>query len=458
MKNANRFQATTVFSIRILGVLSLCWFISLPAFAQVESQDRVPTYSKNVASILNEKCVSCHNPNGIGPMSLRTYDEVKPFSPLIMLKVQARVMPPWHLDKTIGIQKYKNDTSLSDLEIETIVNWFKAGSPEGDRALLPEPPAIPTEDVWTLVEELGEPDFVVQSPPYDVTANGQDQWWVQGTPFKGYIDEPRYVRATEMKGSFPLGVKVLHHGHATLVSNSVNGQRSMQPLGRQGVGKGGDLFPEGTGMLIQPEGEVRWNLHYFPIDQVVLEEQTEAAVWLYPKGYVPEFQTLGERKFDADGGAGTDFNWAADLLIPPNTKKAMQGTHVLQQPALITSFRPHMHMRGTEQSLEAILPTGERLMLSRVDKYNHSWQISYEFADDSAPLLPKGTVLLITTTWDNTANNPNNPDPRQWVSFGQRGVDEMSHTWLGMTYLEQEQYEDLLHKRSTLIAGKESGE
>lgn len=411
-----------------------------------------PTFSADVAPILYEKCASCHNPQGIGPMSLLHYDEVKPWAPLISYKVQAREMPPWHLDKTTGIQQYKNDTSLSDEQIATIVSWVESGSPEGDPAQLPALPTLPDGSQWQTADLLGPPDFVVKAPPYTITANAQDQWWVRNTPFEGLIDEPRYVRATELKGSYPLGRKVLHHGHAQLFSLDDSGNRVSGPIGRQGVGKAGDVYPEGTGMLIYPTGSINWNLHYFPISEEVANEQAEAAVWLYPKGYKPEFETRGEQFFAADTGPGG--LWAGKLLLPPHSIKSQQGVRVLQQAALITSFRPHMHMRGRAQSLEAVYPDGQRKMLARVDKYNHTWQISYKFDDDAAPILPKGTTLIITSTWDNTANNPNNPDPRQWVVFGQRGVDEMSHLWLGITYLSDEQFERLTAERRSILTAQ----
>jgi hypothetical protein len=262
---------------------------------------------------------------------------------------------------------------------------------------------------------------------------------MQSTPFEGVIDQPRYVRATELKGAYPLGVRVLHHGHVTLGS---------RPLGRQGIGKSGDVFPENTGMLIEPSGNLRWNLHYFPIDEEVPNAQAMTAVWLYPEGYVPEYTTNGEAIIQAADVSG----WGSDIAIAPHSVKVRQGTHVLNRPALISSFRPHMHMRGREQSVQAIYPDGRREVLGRVDKYNHFWQIAYHYEDDVAPLLPRGTVLLITTIWDNTADNPINPDPRQWVVFGQRGVDEMSHTWMGITYLTDEQFEKLSAERTQLAA------
>lgn len=397
------------------------------------------TFSEDIAPILFENCVGCHHPNGIGPMPLLSYDDVRPYASRIQRKVAAREMPPWHLDKTIGIQEYKNDISLSDFEIGQIVSWVDAGAPEGDPANLPMLPDLPDGSTWQLEELLGPPDFVMESPTLAVEANGQDQWMMQSTPFEGVIDQPRYVRATELKGAYPLGVRVLHHGHVTLGS---------RPLGRQGIGKSGDVFPENTGMLIEPSGNLRWNLHYFPIDEEVPNAQAMTAVWLYPEGYVPEYTTNGEAIIQAADVSG----WGSDIAIAPHSVKVRQGTHVLNRPALISSFRPHMHMRGREQSVQAIYPDGRREVLGRVDKYNHFWQIAYHYEDDVAPLLPRGTVLLITTIWDNTADNPINTDPRQWVVFGQRGVDEMSHTWMGITYLTDEQFEKLSAERTQLAA------
>ena len=184
-----------------------------PGVVQAQSS---PTFAEDIAPILYESCVRCHQPNGIGPMALLSYEDVRPYASRIKRNVQARVMPPWHLDPTIGIQAYKNDISLSDTEIARIVSWVDSGAPEGDPSKLPMLPELPDGSEWQLEDELGPPDFVIEAPPLTVAANGQDQWWVQTTPFEGLIDGPRYVRATELKGSYPLGVKVLHHGHVTL--------------------------------------------------------------------------------------------------------------------------------------------------------------------------------------------------------------------------------------------------
>jgi hypothetical protein len=432
--------------------LALC--LAMSWVGRAEAQD-APTFTADVAPILFDNCVRCHQPDGIGPMSLTTYQQARAYARRIRQKVADREMPPWHLDRTVGIQEYKNDISLADRQIETIVRWVDAGAPEGDPASLPSLPELPNGQEFSLTAELGPPDFVLESTPYTVQPNAQDQWWTPTVSCEGLIDRPRYVRATEMKGRYPLGVRVLHHGHAQLSMVDASGRRSSRPVGRQGVGKGGDLFPLNTGMLIQPEGQVSWNLHYFPIDEVVENDQAMTAVWLYPEGYVPEYETVGEQRFTADMGG--DMPWAGDIVIPPHSVKVQQGVHVLDQPVLMSSFRPHMHMRGREQSIEAIYPDGRRAMLGRVNNYSHFWQISYDFTDEEAPLLPRGTVLLISTVWDNTAANPINPDPRQWVVFGQRGVDEMSHVWLGMTYLSDEQYERLSAERRSLAVQEDGG-
>ena len=138
-------------------------------------------------------------------MTLLSYDDVRPYASRIKRKVEAREMPPWHLDKTIGIQEYKNDISLSDFEIGQIVSWVDAGAPEGDPSKLPMLPELPDGSGWQLAELLGPPDFVIESPALDVAANAQDQWMVQSTPFEGLIDGERYVRATELKGSVARG-------------------------------------------------------------------------------------------------------------------------------------------------------------------------------------------------------------------------------------------------------------
>ena len=415
--------------------------------------DAAPTFSRDVAPILQRSCQHCHQPTGIAPMSLLNYREARPWARSIRDRVERRLMPPWHLDTTVGIQDYRNDISLTADEIDTVVRWVDAGAPEGDPADLPEALAFPRADAWEVEAMLGRPpDFVVRSSPYHVVANGQDQWWNPELEFEGF-DVPRYIRAAEFKPSYPIGIKVTHHGHATLRSTeAAEGERppSVRLVG-MGIGKRWDLLPEGMGKLLPPgPATLRFSLHYFPMGEEVTEV-AEVGVWLYPEGEEPDKVTAGERQFYVDGTHRERLR-ASDILIPPHGHLVLEDQYVMDRPALLQSFRPHMHMRGTEMSMTALYPDGRRELLSNVNRYDHNWQIAYIYEDNAQPLLPKGTVLMLRAKWDNTAANRINPDPDQWVVFGARGVDEMSHAWIGITYLEDTDYEELAAARAAPAA------
>ena len=400
-----------------------------------------PTYSKDIAPILQDKCASCHNPEGIGPMPLQSYEQVKPFAALIHDRTSKRIMPPWHIDTGIGIQSFKNDASLNDEQIDLIERWFLAGSPEGNPEDLPAPVDFPSGAEWQLGDQLGPPDLVIKSSPYDVIANGQDQWWTPSVPFEG-LDSERFLKAAEFKPSYPLGKKVVHHGHAVLVPEG--GGRSVA-LARYGVGKSWEMFPEGTGMRVPANGNIAWNLHYFPVGAEGPGDVVEVGLWFYPEGQTPEKETVGEAMFRVDGLKG--MARGQDIVIPPHGYQVLQGTHRLNAPAVIHSYRPHLHMRGKVMTMEAIYPDGRKEVLSQVNNYDHNWQIAYIYEDDVKPLLPTGTILQFTSVFDNTANNPINPDPEQWVVFGRRGVDEMSHAWVGITYVNEEQFAQSVAER-----------
>jgi hypothetical protein len=139
---------------------------------------------------------------------------------------------------------------------------------------------------------------------------------------------------------------------------------------------------------------------------------------------------------------GATANTSARLDIPPNTVTENQAFHVLRQAARLENFQPHMHLRGKAMALEAILPDGTTQMLSYVNNFNFNWMNNYIYADDTAPVLPKGTVLHVTAWHDNTRANPNNPDPDQWVGYGDRTVDEMAHAWVNVTYISDADYNE----------------
>jgi hypothetical protein len=409
------------------------------------------TFSKDVAPILQSKCQVCHQPNSIGPMSLITYSDAKRYAGTIKTRVAARIMPPWHIDRHIGIQSFKNDAGLSDEQIETIAQWVDAGAPEGDPKDLPPPAVFPDPTGWQLAKEFGQPDLVIKSPPYTLAPATQDKWFrpVSETG----LTEERWVRAIEIKPSYPDGRRIVHHVLTTLeqredgvtgLAHSAHDVQSGPGLFMEwAVGKVGQVYAADAGKLLLPGARIRWEIHMFAIGREVKDNQVELGIYFYPKGTVPKNRTV-LRMFDVSHGS--------ELDIPPNEIALTQNSYVIQAPARMENFQPHMHMRGKAMSVEAIYPDGKKEVLSAVNDFQWRWHVNYTYAPDAAPLLPKGTVLVFTAWHDNTANNPNNPDPRQWVGWGDRTVDEMAHAWVDLTYLEQEEFDRLVAARKARLS------
>jgi len=412
------------------------------------------TFAKHVAPILQEKCQACHQPNSIAPMSLLTFKDAKRFAPLIKAKVAARVMPPWHIDRTVGIKEFKNDAGLTDEQIDAVVAWVEGGAPLGDPDDLPPPVEFPDPNRWQLADQFGEPDLIVQSEPFTLEAYTQDKWF---RPIvETGLSEPRWVRAIEIKPSYPHGRRIVHHALAFLeqgesgVTNlaSVAEERGVMGAGlfmEWAVGKVGEIFPPDAGKLMLPGSKIRWEVHMHAVGEEVVDDVVELGVYFYPKGFVPKNRTV-LKFFDARGPSGLD--------IPPGEIAVTQEFHVLPAPARLENFQPHMHMRGKQMSMEAIYPDGRQELLSSSNNFQWNWHVNYIYADHVAPLLPQGTTLVITAWHDNTAQNPNNPDPEQWVGWGDRTVDEMAHAWVDVTYLEQEDFDREVAKRKASASEK----
>ena len=213
------------------------------------------------------------------------------------------------------------------------------------------------------------------------------------------------------------------------------------------IGKVGEVFPPTAGKLMLPGSMIQWEVHYYAYGAQVTDDVVELGVYFYPRGYVPKHRTMLGMI-----GEGTR---ESRLDIPPHQVSVIQHQQVLVAPARIENFQPHMHMRGKAQTLEAIYPDGRREVLSHVGDFQWNWHINYIYDDDVAPLLPAGTTLLVTTWHDNTEDNPNNPDPDQWVGYGDRTVDEMAHVWIDFTYMEQEDFDAEVDKRRAAAESEE---
>jgi len=406
----------------------------------MQDPDPVVTFAKDVAPILQQNCQACHQVGSIGPMSLMTYEEVRPWASLIKRQVVSRNMPPYHYDTGVGIQELKHDARLSEEEIRTIALWVDQGAQLGDPADLPEPITFPPAGVFRLAAEFGEPDVIVRSTPYSVPATGQDRWWQPVVDVEG-IPTDRCIRAIETMPSVR-GRAVAHHANSTWRLRDENSGQLMQGgrLSEYALGKLGEIIPPDACRIAPANAQVAWDIHYYPAGEEIIDDQVEIGIWLYPEEFKPE--TLYRQTLSLYSLQGGDFD------IPPHGTLTTQGFHSFDHPVRIDSFQPHGHLRLIGKSLEIFDPrTGRRQMVSQVTNWNPGWHLSHIYEDDVAPLMPAGAVLVITAWYDNTANNRYNPDPDQWVGIGNRTGDEMSHAWIAITHLDEAGYERLLADR-----------
>jgi hypothetical protein len=422
-------------AVGALGVLCT------PAIAAAQTPGGTPTFTKDVAPIFQEKCQVCHRQGQMGPMPLVTYQDIRPWVRSIRTKVATRMMPPWHMDKTVGIQRFKNDISLSESQIDTIVKWIDAGAPQGEPRDLPPAKVWPSDDVWHLAEQYGrQPDLIVKSTPWTQAAQGQDQWW-QPVADTG-LTEDRWVKGIEIRPSSK-GRRIVHHVVTYLMQQEEKYGAVEVPGGggyfsEFAVGKIGDQFRENTGKLMKAGSKIRFDIHYHSIGEQ-MTDQSEVGIWFYPKGEVPKYrvypQAMGVQQ------AMTTFD------LPPGKVTRHFAYVPLAQPARLENYQPHMHIRGKAMSMEAIYPDGRVEMLNYVDRFDFNWHVNYVYADDAAPVLPKGTIIKLTAWHDNTAANPANPDPTQWVGWGQRSFDDMYHAHVNVTYLTEEDYQQIVQER-----------
>jgi len=421
-------------SCLILGIGTVA---AVSAFA--ESTVRPVTFTKDVAPIFQEKCQECHRKGTAAPMSLVTYEETRPWAKAIRERVVSHNMPPWHIDKSVGIQHFMNDRSLSEAQVATIVKWVDSGAPMGDPKDMPAVKQWPDEQGWLLAKQLGEPDLVLKSDPYTMPAHGQDVWFKPMTQVP--ITEARWVRAVEMRPGSVAGRKIMHHVLAYLHQEESGAAPSADAifanaglLMEWAIGKNYDIYRPNAGKLLLPGSYISWELHLHAIGEEI-RDHAELGVYFYPKGQEPKYRT----RLRLFSGISSQTH---TLDIPPNSVIESTGYTLLSSPARLENYQPHMHLRGKAMSMEAILPDGTVQMLSYVDKFNFNWMNNYIYADDAAPMLPRGTIIKITAWYDNTTANRNNPDPNQWVGYGDRTVDEMSHAWVNVTDISEEDYKE----------------
>ncbi|HEX8031302.1 MAG TPA: hypothetical protein VF491_22690, partial [Vicinamibacterales bacterium] len=373
--------------------------------------------------------------------SLKTFAEVRPWVRSIKSRVESRNMPPWQIDRSVGVQKFTNDRSLTDDQYATVLKWIEAGAPQGDAKDMPAPKTWPEDQGWNFARQFGqtEPDLIVKSDPFTMPAVSQDAWDKRVTP--SGITEPRWVRAIEIRPTTVKGRKITHHAIAYLEQTdpgAPGGFGLPAPFMEWAVGKQGELMRPDTGKLLLPGSKFRWDIHYSQAGEEITS-QVEMGIYFYPKGQEPKYRTTLSL---VPAALGT-------MDISPNSLSMAEGFTVLRDNARIESFQPHMHLRGKAMMVEAILPTGQRQVISLVSDFNFNWMTTYVYGDEQAPLLPKGTILKVTAWHDNTTAKKSNPDPNQWVGWGDRTVDEMAHAWINIVYMKDDDYKAEQARRRT---------
>jgi hypothetical protein len=438
-----RFRAASSLAC---GALTGMMLVAAPLSAQTAAGPAV-TFTKDVAPILQRSCVTCHRPDQSAPMSLRTYEEVRPWARAIRTRVTARSMPPWHIDKTVGIQEFKNDLSLPDQDIETIAAWVDAGAPLGNPADMPPQRAFADGSEWAI----GKPDLVVRFPAQHVPASGPDLFPTVTAPTG--LTEDRYVKAIETRPVDGPSRRVVHHAITTMLTDggddpaaadSPDGGTS-QFIVEYASGKAPEIYPEGSGVLLNAGSKLSLGNHLHSVGEDITA-QVEVGFLLYPKGEVPKYIRYSTHHGDPTPSASDS------LDIPAGTVARVDGYTLHTRPGKIIAWQPHMHILGKYQCLELIYPGNPSNVMRRETincaNWDYNWHSVYNYQDHVAPLVPAGTVVHIVSWHDNSAANRHNPDPKNWVGYGDRTIDEMGFSWIGWIDLTQEEYEKELAARN----------
>jgi len=404
--------------------------IGLAVCSVTTSRTDQVTFTRDVAPILQRSCQTCHRPGAIAPMSLLSYEDARPWARSIKQKVANREMPPWYIDRHVGITRFKGDPSLSDGEIATLTAWADSGAPMGNPADMPAPKQFSELDQW----HIGKPDVIIRmAKPFKLPATGPDEF-IDVLIDPGF-KEDMYVMAVETKPEAQ-GFRVAHHITTNLIETEDD------PTGlffnEYALGKNGDVFPPNSGRLIRAGSKINFNLHLHPSGEATAV-LASLGLKVFPRGVVPKYVAFTQHMGDV-----------TDLDLPAGEITRSDGYFRLPRPALVSAFQPHMHNRGKAQCMEAIYPDiradsarpgpARTETLSCVSNYQFGWHITYPYADEVAPLLPAGTIIHITSWHDNTAANRYNPNPKNWVGYGQRTIDEMSFAWVSLTYLEESDF------------------
>ncbi|MYB17462.1 MAG: hypothetical protein F4Y16_00475 [Holophagales bacterium] len=386
-------------ALALLMILALA--APLAAANNNDAPTATPTYYGEVQNILEQNCQVCHRPNGanlggmVAPMAFTSYQETRPWARSIARQVESGLMPPWHAaPRHHGV--FENERSLSDEHKATLSAWAKGGAPMGNAADSPPAKVWERSDGWTI----GEPDLVMDmGQDFFVEDDVRDQYVNFETVItEEMLPEPRWIKAVEFRPGGP----VVHHIIA-------------RPFGGIAPGNDPTVHHDGFGTLVKPGTTIRWNMHYHkePGPGTGTWDRSSVALRFYPKDYKPDhvMQSKSMGKFDFE--------------IPPGDANYVATTTAkFDRDALLLGYTPHMHLRGKSAHYLAKYPDGTEEVLLDVPRYDFNWQTHYKYPAGGKK-IPAGTEIELTMTWDNSADNPANPDPTKTVVYGGPTTAEM---------------------------------
>jgi hypothetical protein len=378
--------------------------INFPERGRSDAHARI-SYAERIAPLLVDKCVACHREGGVAPWAMTGYDIVRGFAPMIREVVRTKRMPPWHADPHYG--SFVGDRSMTNEDTMDLVHWIEAGAPRGTGA----DPLAALDRSWSEWT-LGRPDLIVEVPAYNVPATGVISY--QFPHAANPLGRDVWIRAIEI---IPGNRSVVHHVLAG-IDDPGNGERrairgQMGELGGYAPGKNAIPYPANTGILLRKEASFQFQMHYTPNGKPATDV-TRLGLYFYdqPPKHSLEMSII----------------YDASLAIPANAKSYSRSLDkVFDRDVMLYSLLPHAHLRGRAAKFTAHYPDGREEILLSVPKYDFNWQPLY--ALNPPKLIPAGTRIVMDMSWDNSAQNPANPDPGKIVRWGDQTWEEMNVGW-----------------------------
>ncbi|MGB1746984.1 MAG: redoxin family protein [Pseudohongiellaceae bacterium] len=362
------------------------------------------SYEQDIAPILAANCAECHRAGGIGPFALDSYTMALGWSPMIREVLMTRRMPPGQIDP--HIHKFSNDRNLAIADLQKLLSWIDAGSPrDGTTDPLAELDWPDTE--WTV--PLGPPDLVVEVPPQTIPATGVLDWQDITVPVVG-MEKDRWVKASEF---IPGDTTVVHHSTVSLTPEGIR-DPDVAVLTRYVPGQDPRIELPNTGGLMRKDSTLYVTMHYTTSGKETVD-RSKYGIWFYPEDTVPE-ERMQSRMVGLFGSALPD--------IPPHEKNfEVSSSFTLREDVNALAYHPHMHFRGVDLRMFADYPDGSREELINIPYYSYLWQLTYNLTEPK--LLPAGTTVTAVGHFDNSSQNPFNPDPSATVVYGEQSWDEM---------------------------------